>query len=111
MAESAASPLPEGIHNSLHESLPEWLHNSFKPDAAIVPSDVFVALATSFVLGCVVAGIYRLVYGKPRGQAVGLMASLVLLTVLISMVTMVVPTEMITLERRFGRIDPEPNST
>ena len=36
------------------------------------------------------AGIYRWTYGKPRGQSVGLMASLVLLTVLICMVTLVI---------------------
>jgi hypothetical protein len=80
----------EGFRNPLHDTLPSWLHDAFQPDAALLPKDVVLVFSMAFALGCVVAGIYRLTSGRPRGQSVGLLASLVLLTVLISMVTLVI---------------------
>src|SRR5262249_9116898 len=47
-------------------------------------------LALAFALGCVVAGVYRLTHGKRNGQSSALLATLVLLTVLIAMVTLVI---------------------
>jgi uncharacterized membrane protein YhiD involved in acid resistance len=53
-------------------------------------SALVLRLGVAFALGCVVAGVYRLTHGKPNGQSLGLMATLVLLTVLIAMVTLVI---------------------
>jgi uncharacterized membrane protein YhiD involved in acid resistance len=66
--------------------MPEWLHNSFKGDTDILIWDLVIRLTVALVLGCVVAGIYRLTHGK----SLGLLATLVLLTVLIAMVTLVI---------------------
>jgi uncharacterized membrane protein YhiD involved in acid resistance len=70
--------------------MPEWLQNSFTGDADTSLSVLGLRLTAAFVLGCVVAGVYRLTHGKPNGQSLGLMATLVLLTVLIAMVTLVI---------------------
>jgi hypothetical protein len=70
--------------------MPEWLHDSFAKDVDIHLSLLAIRLAVAFVLGCVVAGVYRLTHGKPGSQTTALMATLVLLTVLIGMVTLVI---------------------
>lgn len=70
--------------------MPEWLHDSFPKDTDVAWSLVAKRLAVGFLLGCVVAGIYRLTHGKRNGQAAGLMTTLVLLTLLIGMVTLVI---------------------
>src|SRR5262245_21905121 len=70
--------------------MPEWLHDSFTKDVDIPVSLLATRLAVAYVLGCVVAGVYRLTHGKPGSQSVALMATLVLLTVLIAMVTLVI---------------------
>lgn len=70
--------------------MPEWLHGAFGKDDGISLTVLAVRLAAAFLLGCVVAGIYRLTSGKGRGESLGLVATLVLLTVLISMVTQVI---------------------
>jgi hypothetical protein len=70
--------------------MPEWLRDSFSRDLDVPLSRLLVRLAVAFVLGCLVAGIYRLTQGKERGQGTGLMATLVLLAVLIAMVTLVI---------------------
>ena len=70
--------------------MPEWLHDAFPNDAG-VPADLLARrLGVAFALGCVVAGVYRLTHGKPKGQSAGLTATLVLLTVLIALVTLVI---------------------
>jgi hypothetical protein len=69
--------------------MPEWLHDAFPNDGDIPVALLAARLAMAFALGCVVAGVYRLTHGKP-GQAAGLVATLVLLTVLIGMVTLVI---------------------
>jgi hypothetical protein len=70
--------------------MPEWLHDSFSRDVDIPLCRLAVRLAAAFVLGCVVAGVYRLTHGNGRGQSAGLTATLVLLAVLIAMVTLVI---------------------
>src|SRR5262245_64464158 len=70
--------------------MPDWLHGSFQHDLDVSLLLLVVRLAVAFALGCVVAGIYRLTHGKANGQSAGLMATLVLLTVLIGMVTLVI---------------------
>jgi uncharacterized membrane protein YhiD involved in acid resistance len=70
--------------------MPEWLQDFFQNDPdAVKVSLLAKRLSVAFVLGCVVAGVYRVTHGK-RGQSAGLTATLVLLTVLIAMVTLVI---------------------
>src|SRR5262245_56643606 len=70
--------------------MPEWLQGLAPKDNDVSPYLIAVRLAVGLVLGCVVAGIYRLTSGTSKGQAPGLLATLVLLTVLIAMVTLVI---------------------
>src|SRR5438093_9026246 len=49
-----------------------------------------VRLAAAFVLGCVVAGVYRLTHGRGRPVPLAMTATLVLLSVLIAAVTLVI---------------------
>src|SRR5947208_2808474 len=70
--------------------MPEWLLDSFQKDVDISLAMLTVRLAMAFALGCVVAGVYRVTHGKGPEQAAGLLATLVLLTVLICMVTLVI---------------------
>lgn len=70
--------------------MPEWLHDSFQNEENLSIKVLVVRLAVAFAMGCVVAGIYRLTQGKPRQQVSGFVATLVLLTVLIGMVTLVI---------------------
>jgi hypothetical protein len=70
--------------------MPEWLHDAFSVEADVQLSVLAKRLAVGLALGCVVAAVYRLTHGKGRGEANGLTATLVLLTVLIGMVTLVI---------------------
>lgn len=47
-------------------------------------------MAAAFALGCAIAGIYRFTRGRPGSETLNLMATLVLLTILICMITLVV---------------------
>jgi uncharacterized membrane protein YhiD involved in acid resistance len=69
--------------------MPEWLSDSFR-DVEVPLGRLAIRLAVGFVLGCVVAAIYRLTQRGPRSQAPGLTPTLVLLTVVIGMVTLVI---------------------
>jgi hypothetical protein len=68
----------------------EFFHDSFQKDDGVSLKVLAIRLAVAFVLGCVVAGIYRLTHGKPGDRSAVLLATLVLLTVLIGMVTLVI---------------------
>jgi hypothetical protein len=70
--------------------MPEWLHGSFHGDADTPLAVLAARLAVALVLGCVVAGVYRLTHGRSGAQSVGLTATLVLLTLLIAMLTLVI---------------------
>lgn len=73
--------------------MPEWLQNSFPTEQDVSwqsLSVLAVRLAVAFVLGCVVGGVYRLTRGKAGDPTGGLLATLVLLTILIAMVTLVI---------------------
>lgn len=70
--------------------MPEWLNDSFLKDEGLGARDVFVRLAISFVLGCVVAGIYRLTHRRSKSREISLVPTLVLLTVLIATMTLVI---------------------
>lgn len=71
--------------------MPEWLFKAFpeKMAADELPTLV-LRLGVAFVLGCAVAGVYHLTHRKGSAQSSGLVATLVLLTVLIAMVTLVI---------------------
>lgn len=76
--------------------MPEWLVPPFEkapPEHIWEASSLIlllVRLVVAFVLGCVVAGLYRLTHGRGRTEGPGLLATLVLLTVLVAMVTLVI---------------------
>lgn len=70
--------------------MPEWLQDSLQGSSDISLRVLAVRLAVALALGCLVAAIYRLTCGSGRNQSAGLMATLVLLTVLICMVTLVI---------------------
>ncbi len=70
--------------------MPDWLESPFQTDVDLSLSLLVIRLGAAFSLGCVVAAVYRFTHGKPGGQSRGLMATLVLLTVLICMMTLVI---------------------
>jgi hypothetical protein len=70
--------------------MPDWLRDTLQAEVEVAASLLIFRLATALVLGCLVAGIYRATHGQGRNEAVGLTATLVLLTVLIAMVTLVI---------------------
>src|SRR5437588_844689 len=70
--------------------MPEWLQGAF-PNGSDVPlGRLGLRLGTALLLGCAVAGIYHLTRRRTAAEAPSLVATLVLLTVLISMVTLVI---------------------
>src|SRR4051812_32356354 len=69
--------------------MPDWLHQAFPKDGRLDVGLLAFRLAVALMLGCVVAGIYHLTRGKGNGST-GLLATLVLLTVLIVMVTLAI---------------------
>jgi hypothetical protein len=77
--------------------MPEWLYSSCKWVSDAFPKDGEIGvdllarrLCMALVLGLVVAGVYRLTHRKDSSRSSDLMATLVLLTVLIAMVTLVI---------------------
>jgi hypothetical protein len=71
--------------------VPEWLQKSFESDVHVTLWVVIVRQLTALALGATVAMIYRFIDGRRGGrQAMEMMATLTLLTVLISMMTAVI---------------------
>jgi uncharacterized membrane protein YhiD involved in acid resistance len=81
--------------------LPEWLTSTFEADTELTLSLLGIRLLAALALGCIVAGIYRFTHGRPELRAIraadangrdgsSLMATLVLLTILIAMMTLVI---------------------
>jgi hypothetical protein len=68
----------------------EWLHRHLLEDAQVQLGDVLASLVTALLLGCVVAGVYRLTHRGEQAPAPGFIPTLVLLAVLISVVTRVI---------------------
>src|SRR5262245_22201086 len=70
-------------------ALPTWLQQSFSLAAGTTVGHLFWRLAMAFLLGCVVAGIYR---GTHRDEPItpSFPRTLVLLSILIAMVTQVI---------------------
>jgi hypothetical protein len=74
--------------------VPEWLRHAFISDQEVAISALLTRQVSALLLGCVVAAIYRFTHGKPGGQSRALMATLVLLTILIGMLTSVIGDNM-----------------
>lgn len=71
--------------------MPDWLGETLDSTASGLPVSVLaMRLGIAFVLGCLVAGIYRVTMGRSSPRSASLMATLVLLTILIGMVTLVI---------------------
>lgn len=70
--------------------MPEWFSNVFSGDAQASFDVLATRQIIAFALGCVVAGIYRFTSGRSGMQSRSLMATLVLLTVLIGMISSVI---------------------
>jgi uncharacterized membrane protein YhiD involved in acid resistance len=70
--------------------MPDWLHHAFFQNGDVEVSRLTIRLGMAFIMGCVVGGVYRLTHGKGRDEASGMLATLVLLTVLIAVVTQVI---------------------
>ena len=70
--------------------MPDWLTTNFASDADHSLSLLITRQLTAFALGCTVAGVYRFTSGRDGAQSRSLMATLVLLTVLIGMISSVI---------------------
>jgi hypothetical protein len=70
--------------------VPEFFTRTFSSDSNIPLQSLIVREATSLVLGCVIALVYRFTHGRRAEQPVPMMATLVLLTVLIGMISSVI---------------------
>lgn len=69
--------------------MPEWLQQTFPNESELPPLLLLARLLTALVLGCVIAGIYRLTR-RPDKDSPSLVPTLVLLTVLIGIITLVI---------------------
>lgn len=70
--------------------MPEWLTRSFESDVELSLSQLVTRIGLALLLGCVVAAIYRFTHGRDVDQSRGFMATLVLLSILIAMMTLVI---------------------
>src|SRR5579871_5880438 len=70
--------------------MPEWLQESFNRDQNLDLQLLTIRLTVAFLWGLVIGAVYRVTTGSHRGQTSGMLATLVLLTVLIGMVTLVI---------------------
>jgi len=69
----------------------EWILSTVDVNGAGLPlAELAGRLGSGFLLGCIVAGVYRLTCGQSSPRSSSLMATLVLLTILIGMVTLVI---------------------
>ncbi len=68
----------------------EWLQEVVREDVDVRLDQFLYRLAAAFVLGCLVAAVYRLTHGGGEGSSPGFVPTLVLLTVLIALVTQVI---------------------
>lgn len=70
--------------------MPEWLTDSFTSDPTLGLEALATRIGAAFLLGCLVAGVYRLTRRPLSNDAPSLVPTLVLLTVLISIITLVI---------------------
>lgn len=70
--------------------MPEIFNTTFAGDAHLSLSSLILRESVSLVLGCVIALVYRWTHGRRAEQPIPMMATLVLLTVLIGMISSVI---------------------
>jgi uncharacterized membrane protein YhiD involved in acid resistance len=68
--------------------MPEWLLESWHDNVQVRTDELLLRLAAAFVLGCIVAAVYRLTTSHSRGST--LLGTLVLMSVLMAVLTLVV---------------------
>src|SRR5262245_16441510 len=68
----------------------EWAKGVVVQDEAVEIQVVVLRLAIAFLLGCLVAGIFRVTQQRANRQTGNMVATLVLLAVLMAMVTLVI---------------------
>lgn len=68
--------------------MPDWLLDSLHESVKLRTDELLLRLAAAFVMGCVAAGVYRLTTHDSR--TVGLLGTLVLLSVLMAVLTVVI---------------------
>lgn len=69
--------------------MPEWLQDSFNGEVQLSPATIATRLLIALGLGCLIAGIYRLTRLRTTNQP-AMLATMVMLTVLIAMVTLII---------------------
>ncbi|MGH7171652.1 MAG: DUF4956 domain-containing protein [Gemmataceae bacterium] len=79
--------------------MPDWLLDSLHAEVKLRTDELLLRLTAAFVMGCVAAGVYRLTTRESR--TVGLLGTLVLLSVLIAVLTIVIGN---SLARAFGLV-------
>ncbi len=86
--------------SSITNTTPSWLQQSFSLDEGTTIGHLILRLGVAFLLGCVVAGIYR---GTHRDEPItpSFPRTLVLLSILIAMVTQVIGD---SVARAFGLV-------
>jgi hypothetical protein len=70
--------------------MPDWLAGAISVESTLTQQQIFVRLLMAVIYGGAVAAIYRLSHGRIKDDASVLIATLVLLSVLIAMVSMVI---------------------
>lgn len=79
--------------------MPEWLREAVPAATDASPARLAVCLGTAALFGAAVAVIYHLTQRRTRAETASLVATMVLLTVLLAMVTLVIGQNM---ARAFG---------
>src|SRR5437763_4254657 len=70
--------------------MPEWLAEAAAPEGQLAPAALATRLGLALAAGVVVAAVFRLSRRRPAAEAAPMVATLVLLTVLICLVTVVI---------------------
>lgn len=70
--------------------MPEWLTPTIESNGTLSVSVLAIRLSVALLCGIVVAGSYRITQGHTSMRSMSLMATLVLLTILIAMVTLAI---------------------
>ncbi len=69
--------------------MPEWLQSTFENEVQLSATTIAARLLIALALGCIIAGIYRLTRLRTANQP-AMLATMVMLTVLIAMVTLII---------------------
>lgn len=69
--------------------MPEWLQSTFDNEVQLSAPTIAARLVIALAMGCIIAGIYRLTRLRTTSQP-AMLATMVMLTVLIAMVTLII---------------------